>query len=73
MKWEIRNIEITTNECFNNVHRLCPPMWPGIYTEGEEGNTYKVEERFRCVCDCHNVGTHVYKITQNNPAGKKVI
>jgi hypothetical protein len=72
MKWEVRNIEITTNQCFNNVHRLCPPMGHSIHTAVEKGNTYTIEESYRCVCDCH-IGIHVYEITLDNPAGKKVI
>jgi hypothetical protein len=73
MKWEVRNIEIATKECLSNAHRLCPPLGSSIHIDGEEGNRYHVTESYRCVCDCHHVGTHVYEITRDNPAGKKVI
>ena len=68
--YEVHNHHITSSQCFigsigsTNLHTQCTPVSSTVHGKvDDDGNTYlRIEETFRCICDCHSEGVHVYQV-----------
>ena len=62
--YEVHNHHFTSHHCFTNLHTQCTPASETVYGKVDaDGYTYlRVQETFRCVCDCHSEGVHVYQV-----------